>query len=70
MCFFYVFIIRGRNYLGGFKGIMVTIHGLTDSHLKALLWGAFLSALSKKTPSSKVGDELRTSSLSFHMTIM
>ena len=28
-----------------------------------------LSALSKKTPSSKVGDELRTSSLSVHMTI-
>lgn len=29
-----------------------------------------LSALSKKTHSSKVGDELRISSLSFHMTIM
>ena len=29
----------------------------------------FLSSLSKKTPSSKVGDELRTNLLNVHMTI-
>ena len=58
------FINRGRE--------SDTIRGSREHHVisnPGQLWNNILSSLSKKTPSSKVGDELRTNLLNVHMTI-